>query len=344
MKFAMLRAVKKETEVHFQGQLAKNDDAFEDASTSTDLYTVLCEELLKYYEDVEIWYQKDPVHKVEGFVHDSGLVERYWEKGFRNVTKEHEPDILFVRGDMEDYYPLLDRFPNAFKVYYSAGHYYLPPQRFKWDLVFVDDPRHRKEVDNAPAEMFKKSCVDKYFPGGNGKGSVDLYFTCNAPQWAQKGMKFFLRIMRELKKDNIKALCVGLRDSSLEKEFAGLPVYFTGFVPRNYVGQMMAKARIGLVLSDGADGSPRVIQEYLCSNLPVIVRRETTCSPFYINPHTGMAVTDEKMVKAIKIALQRKGHFTPRKWFMENLTMDKSAEWLVSRIKKHWEEKNEKGN
>ena len=333
MKFVMLRAKIKETEVEFNGQVAKNDDYYEDADTSSDLYTVLCKELLRYYNEVEIWYQKDKNHKEEGFLHNSGLIERYWSKGYDNVSKDHEPDILFVRGDMVDYYPLLDKFPNAFKVYYSAGHYYLPPQRFKWDLVFVDDPRHKKEIRDAPVELFKKSCVDKYFPGGNGKGTVDIYFTCNAPQWQRKGLRFFLRMMRELK--GAKALCVGLRDENLEKEFAKLPVYFTGFIPRVHVGQMMARSKLGLVLSDETDGSPRVIQEYLCSNLPVVVRKETTHSPFYINSHTGIAANDNKMVKAIKTILEGKGRFEPRNWFMKNLTMEKSAQHIVSCIEKH---------
>ena len=332
--FVMLRATTKQTVVEYQGQTARNDSFYEDSSTSSDFYTVFCDELLRYFVRVEIWYQEDRHHpKCSVFEHRSGLVERYWPKGYEGLTEGDEPEILFVRGDKRDYYPVLNRFRKAFKVYYSAGHYYLPPTQGTWNLVFVDDPRHIKEVEESaycPVELFKKSCVDKYFPGKKGQGAVDIYFTCNAPQANIKGFRFFLRLMRDLR--NKSALCVGLRNEGMEKEFKGLPVYFTGFVPRVHVGQLMARCRMGLVLSGKEDGSPRVIQEYICSDFPVVVREQTTHSPFYINSMTGISASDEKMRYAIIYTLNNRELFAPRKYFMESLTVEQSAKYFVDKI------------
>lgn len=336
MKFVMLRATTKQSVVEYQGQIAKNDSFYEDSSTATDFYTVLCDELLKHYSEVEIWYQEDVHHPAfKAFVHSSGLIERFWPKKYEGLTKEDTPDVLFVRGDMPDYRTVLREFRNAFKIYYSAGHYYLPPARFLWNLVFVDDLRHIREVKEAaecPVELFKKSCVDKYFPGRKGNGAVDIYFTCNAPQFKIKGLRFFLRLMKELK--GISALCVGLRNEGMEKEFKGLPVYFTGFIPRRWVGQLMARSKVGLVLSGKDDGSPRVIQEYICSDLPVVVRAETTHSPLYINSETGITSPDDSMIKTILGTLRNREAFSPRRYFMGNLTIEKSAEHLIDCVRK----------
>lgn len=332
LKFVMLRAVQKQTVVEYQDQVAKNDDFYEDASESSDYYTVLCDELLNHYAQVEIWYQADSHHKAfNAFVHKSGLVERFWPKGYLGLSDFDRPDILFIRGDKKDYHPVLKMFPDSFKIYYPAGSYYKPPSQFGWDLVFVDDPRHAEEIREetpCPIEFFKKSCVGKYFPGSKGDGAVDIYYTCNAPQFELKGLRFFLRVMRDLK--NVSALCVGLRDSGMEKEFRDfrLPVHFTGFVPRRHVGELMARCRIGLVLSGERDGSPRVIQEYLCSGLPVVVREETAHSPVYINPMTGIASSDENMTKTILHVLENEKRFSPRKYFMENLTVERSAKHI----------------
>ena len=70
----------------------------------TDFYTVLSSNLLSYFDEVAIWYQRDSQRKEKAYIHNSGLVERYWEQAFRDVKQEDWPDILFVRGDMIDYY------------------------------------------------------------------------------------------------------------------------------------------------------------------------------------------------------------------------------------------------
>ena len=181
MKIALLRAKTKQTYGTYEGQRVRNDDYFEDVSTSTDLYTVLFDRLRGYFDQVEIWYQEDGDHPEGIFIHSTGLVERFFTHGYHSMSTDDIPDVLFVRGDMKDYYPVIQKCERSFKVYYSAGHYFNPPTGFQWDLVFVDDPKHVKVVEyntGAPVELFKKTCSNQF--DGNpgvitvGAGPTDL--------------------------------------------------------------------------------------------------------------------------------------------------------------------------
>lgn len=341
MKLAMLRAKTKQTYARYEGQKVRNDDYYEDVTTSTDLYTVLCGHLMNYFDEVEIWYQEDPLHPAGKFVHSNGLVERFFTEGYTNLSTDDEPDVLFVRGDMQEYYPVIKRFKNSYKVYYSAGNYYCPPTFFKWDLVFVDDPKHAQVVKvktGSPVELFKKSCSNHFLKAWNEKEVADVCFVCNAPQFKIKRLMLFREIMLSLNADGISGVVLGLKAKRLLERFKNVPnVRFMGHTNRAEVGKIMAGCKLGLVISNERDGSPRVIQEFLACNLPVIVSTRTTCSELYINNQTGMRANDKAIPQIIKLILSGSHYETyePRKYFLENLTMEKSAEWIVENIKKH---------
>lgn len=344
MKLVLLRAKTKQTYANYEGQKVRNDDYYEDVTTSTDLYTVLCDHLRKYFDEVEIWYQEDSKHPVGKFAHSTGLVERFFTEGYYNISTDDEPDVLFVRGDMKDYYPVIEKFNKAFKIYYSAGNYYCPPMQFKWDLVFVDDPKHVQVVKakvDAPVELFKKSCTH-HFDGvsyeqlGGGHKIYDVCFICNAPQFKLKRLMLFREIMKRLPK--FTGVVLGLKSKKLLKKFDDVSnVRFAGFIPRVEIGDLMASCRLGLVLSDENDGSPRVIQEFLASDLPIVVSKRTTCSKLYVNNWTGMHVDDKAIPGIIRLMLSKThyGTYSPRTYFLNNLTMNKSAEWIVDCIQKY---------
>jgi len=342
MKLVMLRAKIKETEGVFEGQYAKHDDFYEDAYTSSDYYTVLCSALINYYDNVEMWFQEDEHHKAGTFTHKAGLVERFCKKDWEDV--EEKTDILFVRGNIDNYRKLLDSTfgKRAFKVYYSAGNYFIPDTKYKWGLVFVDDERHIEKVraaTNCPVELFKKSCVDKYFPKRSKKGLIDIYYTCNAPQHSIKGFDIFADLMRGFKKSeqNIKAYCVGLKSNELLERCKDLDnIYFTGFIPRHHVGNIMSNARLGLVLSNTRDGSPRVIQEYLCCGLPLVVFEGTACSDFYLNTNTGTRTSLKNLRETILFVLENSYLYDPRTYFFNNLKMEHSAKYVYETISKYY--------
>ena len=164
MKLVMLRAPTKQTEVHYKGQLAKNDDFYEDVSTSTDFWLVFADALRKYFSTVEVWYQEDQHHERGFHCHSTSLLERWFQPGYTFTTQE-KIDVLFVRGDHKDYYPVISQFPEAQLVYYPSGPYYCPSTQFHWDTCFVESISHIPEVvkkTDAMVKLFKKGCVHKY--------------------------------------------------------------------------------------------------------------------------------------------------------------------------------------
>jgi glycosyltransferase involved in cell wall biosynthesis len=291
--------------------------------------------LRKHYDEVEIWYQEDKGHPAGEFVHSTGLKEVFHKKHYPDAQP---PDVLFVRGDCTKYLPLLERMSGStFLVYYSAGNYYCPPKKFWWHLIFVDDEKHISPVvqdTGVPTTLFKKSCVHKYFPARKGTGAVDVCFTCNAPQYRIKGGDHFQQIMRILRSDGITAYCIGLKSEELLRKFSRLDnVFFTGFIPRHYVGEIMARCKVAVVLSGDRDGSPRVLQEYLACDLPLVLSEGTAFSHNYLNTGTGV-VASKHIEIAIMSVLERPSIYQPRKYFLENLTMDKAVEHFADAIRK----------
>lgn len=342
MKFVMLRAPTKQTKIKYRDQIAVNDDYYEDVSTSSDYWTVWANELLTrgWYDEVEIWYQEDKEHKAGVFKHSTGLKEVFWLDRFGFVNDSMSPDILFVRGDMPDYAFVLQAL-DCFKVYYPSGPYYCPNPKYDWGLCFVEDLRHIEKVRErigAPVELFKKSCVGKYFRHRS-KKKYDICFVCCAPIAERKRLMFFHHIIDTLKikGHDVSALVIGLRDPDLiESHFRGLDVRFTGWIPRTKIGKIMAQCKIGLVLSDmERDGCPRVIQEFLAVGLPVVVSDKTCCSSIYINRKTGAVAKDADMVEAVLDMLAVSPLMDVNEFYRTSLSMSASVRHFAENVREH---------
>lgn len=336
MKFVMLRAGFKQTKVIFNGQIAKNDGAHDDVTTLSDFWIVFANELLirGFYDQVEVWYQtKNDPHSFE---HSSGLIERYFKPGYKGSdTNIH---VLFVRGNLNDYRHILGHCQNTFKIYYPSGPYHTP--KFTPDLSFVEDVRHLNHIKakkNFNVELFKKGCVEKYFlcKNENINKTWDLCFVACAPIYKRKGIERLHKLLISIPK--LKVLVIGLRDTEIEKKFASYNVTFSGWIPRTSIGNFMTQCKYGIILStDKEDGCPRVIQEFLACGTPVLVYDETCCSDFYLNQQTGFRFSNESMVKTVKHAfLLEHNILRPRKYFLNNLTMDHVIEHFVSILQRH---------
>ena len=335
----MLRAKTKQTYVNYKKQRVKDDDYYEDVSTSTDLYLVMCSRLLELglYDKVEVWYQCNHEHPPGIFEHSTGMKERFFMPEYADYGTDDEPHVLFVRGDLTGYRFVLPKMRSAYKVYYSAGNYYCPNEKWsKWNLVFVDSTEHGKEVEErlkVPVELFRKTCVDKYFNPSSEK-DYDVCFVCNAPQWKLKRLLLLKDLALEL--PDVSFLVLGLTNPDQVEIFKKCRnVHFDGYTDRHRVGEKMARCRVGMVLSGEMDGSPRVIQEFLACGLPVLVSERTTCSHHYINSMTGVISNDRFLSRSLKFLLENRGHYRPREFFEERLSMEVAVDYFVEKLKRH---------
>ena len=333
-KIAILRAPIKQTIVEWEGQVAINDSFFEDVATSSDFWLVFADCLQRYFSEVELWYQTDPEHPVGEFTHSTGLVERFFKKNFE--TFPGSPDVLFVRGDHKEYYPVVASCSFAQRVYYPSGNYFIPNCDFNWDVCFVEDQRQVNEVNEktgADIFLFKKSCVDKYFLYWNEPKKYDLCVVCNAPQYKRKRFLLLKDVLDNMEKETT-ALVIGLTSKKVMKEFKNYPVTFSGFVGRKEIGRYMSQCKIGLVLSSAeGEGSPRVIQEFLASNIPVVITEQGIYSSYYINEKTGRtARVSDSLGKICTKVLERYSQYRPRDYFIENLSMERSIQNFVKCI------------
>lgn len=340
MKFVMLRALVKQTKVDYKGQTAINDRPYEDVETSSDYWTVFASKLLEkgWYDEVEIWYQEDEGHRpVNSFIHSTGMLERYKPEGFRYIKREIPVDVLFVRGDMKEYKSVIDQLPDAFTIYYPSGPYYCPS--FIPDLSFVEDPIHIGPVKlrtGSNVELFKKSCVSKYFSPNHyiGKKQWDIAFVCCAPIAERKRLSLLFKILHKL--PNVSAVVIGLTDEKLIKEAKGLNITWKGWMPRKGMNFVLSQCKIGLVLSTAEkDGCPRVIMEYLASGLPVVVSDKTCCSSIYVNRQTGFVASDEELPEAIEECLEISSFLDIRNYFNTVLSMGCSVRHFAETVKKH---------
>jgi len=338
MKFVMLRAETKQTKLEYKGQIAINDATYEDVATSSDYWTVWANELLVkgWYDEVEIWYQENDEHPVGTFEHSSGMKEIFWPTGYLGI-ENYSADVLFVRGAMKSYTSVLNTL-DTFKVYYPSGPYYCPSINYQWGLCFVEDIRHIKIVEDktgAPVELFKKSCVGKYFQHKAQK-EYDICFVCCAPIAKRKRLLFLKYILQQLKSENVSALVIGLKDPELIVQFDGLNVDFIGWIPRTKIGKQMARCKIGVVLSDmKGDGCPRVIQEFLATGLPIAVSKHTCCSSIYLNKKTGIVAADVDMAEAILDLLAITSLMDVEEFYRTSISLGASVRHFVENMKKH---------
>jgi len=339
MKFVMLRALTKQTEIDYKGQTAINDSPYEDVETSSDYWTVFASKLLEkgWYDEAEIWYQEDEDHRpIDSFIHSTGLVERYLLKGYKDKLVT-DVDILFVRGYMKEYQTVIDQLSNAFTVYYPSGPYYCPS--FVPNLSFVEDPRHIGTVKlktGSNVELFKKSCVSKYFSTNHyeNKKQWDIAFVCCAPIAERKRLSLLFKTLRKL--PDVSAIVIGLTDNKLIEEAKGLNITWKGWTPRKEMGLVLSKCKIGLVLSTAKkDGCPRVIMEYLASGLPIVVSDETCCSSIYVNRQTGFTASDEELPKVIEECLEISNFLDIKNYFNTVLSMGCSVRHFAETMKKY---------
>jgi hypothetical protein len=125
----------------------------------------------------------------------------------------------------------------------------------------------------------------------------------------------------------LKGLIVGRENCGLEKEY-GDYLEVIGWLDWHVLQQKMREAKF-LFVPNIYDASPRVVAECLTKNLQVLMNRNIMCGFKYINYHTGELFNDEKDVKtALNRLLNKPASVSPRKWWSENYSQEKSQKKL----------------
>lgn len=91
-------------------------------------------------------------------------------------------------------------------------------------------------------------------------------------------------------------------------------------IPYNDVMKVTAQSKIGLLLSL-KEGGNRAIPECLFCDVPAIVLTQNVGGvKNIINSQTGLHVTEDKLVWAIRFMLDNLGSYSPRKWALDNIS------------------------
>lgn len=275
----------------------------------------------------EIWYYNGPYreHKLA-----SNLMER-WIPNFETYTNNIVFDFVFCRGGFTTYHPVLKRFPNAIKIYYGAGHRFLPqPGFFDYDIILQDSPEQveicKEKFPEILITLFIKPAADNIFYPIECKKEHDVCFPANAAQ-AFKGHKF---IYSTVPKD-IKLLNLGNNPHDYR-----YPENVTSYrVLRKDMAKEMAKCKVGVVATQShIDSCPRVISEILACGIPIVVLDGTRFwkEKYIISRVTGELTNRENFWDVVKHVLNNLEEYNPRKYYEENLSLNHAAKFLRGKI------------
>lgn len=126
----------------------------------------------------------------------------------------------------------------------------------------------------------------------------------------------------------LKGLIVGRDNCGLEEEEYGKYLEVIGWLDWNLLQEKMREAKF-LFVPNIYDASPRVVAECITKNLQVLMNRNIMCGFKYINYKTGELFNDENDIRSALVNLLAKpATVSPKKWWAENYSQDKSQKIL----------------
>jgi hypothetical protein len=122
----------------------------------------------------------------------------------------------------------------------------------------------------------------------------------------------------------LKGLIVGRVGCNLEKIY-GKMIETTDFLPWNLLQEKMKESKF-LFLPNIYDASPRVIAECIIKDLPILMNINIVCGFKYIDYETGEFFNDETDIReSLTLLLNKLDKISPKKWWIENYGIEKSA-------------------
>jgi hypothetical protein len=297
-----------------------------------DVWTLLFYSMLGSDDYGELWYWGG----TRNHRFDDNFVER-WVPSFATYRSKFRPRVIFCRGGFPEYHHILNRFPNAIKIYYGAGSRFLPQSGFNdYDIILQDSSAQVKicaeRFPNALTTLFIKPAADNiFYPMPEVKKEHDVCFPANAAQ-AFKGHKFVYSTVPK----HLKVLNLGNRTGRFPH-----PKNVTSYrVLRPQMAKHIAKCKMGIVaVESNIDSCPRVIPELLACGLPIVVLdgvrfwvKKYLAQPSRRDLKTGIIADKEDFWNAVEWVLKNRKIFSPRKYYEEELSLKKAAEFMRNKI------------
>lgn len=248
------------------------------------------EECITTDRELEIWYWGGKrKHK-----YAPHITER-WIPDFKKHRSKFEPDVIFCRGGFKEYHCVLNRYPNALKIYYGAGKRFLPQKGYiDYDIILVDSERQaelaRKMYQKPLVTTWIKPALDGLFRPLNLEKKYDCCFVAIHPKDDRKNVKW----VHETIPNNISVLQLG--NACKVPKNVNIKVKK---VHRQKMPKAMSKCRVGIVPYTKHDSAPRVIPEFLACGIPVIIM--DTCRH---NNQMGQIASKSAFWDAVKLTLE----------------------------------------
>ena len=125
----------------------------------------------------------------------------------------------------------------------------------------------------------------------------------------------------------LKGLIVGREGCGLEKEY-GDKLEVVGWLEWHDLQEKMQESKF-LFVPNVFDASPRVVAECITKGLAVLMNRNILCGSKYITYETGELFSDETDIRpALTNLLNKQYKISPKKWWSENYSQEKSQKVL----------------
>lgn len=271
-----------------------------------------------------------PFVAVTGFFRDENAKKKYYEyknkgihifgitayKSFPNKEMLGKEEGEYERNDTFDYTENIKNWLCCFKEtekekykfnhnnntidisesdFYNSDHE--SPKTKKYDFIYICN----KDSDSCPL---------------NGWNAVNRNFDL--------ALKCFDVLCKEFQ---LKGLLVGRVGCGLEKEY-GNKLEIVDWLDWHVLQDKMRESKM-LFLPNIFDASPRVIAECITKDVSVLMNRDILCGSKYINYETGEFFTDENDLRtALTNLLNRAYKISPKKWWHENYSQEKSQKKL----------------
>ena len=323
-----------------RGQVPQDRDpqeiVFDKIEDCDDVWTWLFYSMLGAADYGELWYWGGTRNKKFA----NNFIER-WLPTFRAPLPQvmnFYPDVIFCRGGFKEYHSVLERFPEAIKIYYGAGRRFVPQPGFDdYDIILQDSPEQveicKNKFPQALTTLFIKPAADNIFYPISKEKEFDVCFPANGAQ-AFKGHDFVYSTVPS----DIKLLNLGNNPRGYK-----YPKNVTSYrVLRSEMSKHIAKCKVGIVATRSAiDSCPRIIPEMLACGLPIVVLNGVRFwQDKYIESVTSSRsplATGEISLKAnfwkfVRFVLDNLGLYSPREYYEQNLSLRVAAKFLKEKI------------